>query len=142
MTTIAYRGGIVASDSLMSTSDIKVPGDFPKLFRMTDNSVVAATGTYSVAVNFIRWLAAGSPDKQPDLNGDAQVIQIFPKDIIRVYCGYSFFDRKMPFMAWGSGSPAALGALHAGATAKEAVRCAIKVDSNSGGKIITMPVKP
>jgi hypothetical protein len=126
----------------MSTSDIKVPGDFAKLFRMPDNTVVAATGTYSVAVNFIRWLAAGSPDKQPDLNGDAQVIQFFPKDIIRVYCGYSFFDRKMKFMAWGSGSPSALGALHAGATAKQAAKIGTLVDCNSGGKIVTMAVKP
>ena len=38
----------------------------------------------------------------------------------------------VPFAAVGSGSPAALGALHAGASPKEAVQAAMKVDPFTG----------
>ncbi len=40
-----------------------------------------------------------------------------------------------PFYAIGSGEQAAMVAMHMGATAKEAVKMAIKVDENSGGPV-------
>jgi ATP-dependent protease HslVU (ClpYQ) peptidase subunit len=42
-----------------------------------------------------------------------------------------------PFAAIGSGKGVALGALHAGASAVDAVKAAMKVDVYSGGRVFT-----
>lgn len=46
-----------------------------------------------------------------------------------------------PYVAVGSGSDVALGALYAGATPKQAVEIAAKIDAGTGGKINTLKVK-
>ena len=54
--------------------------------------------------------------------------------------GLWFEPAEVPFMALGSGSKAALGALHMGADAVRAVEVASLADAYTGGPIITLRV--
>lgn len=134
MTTIVYRDDILAADSRGSCSGWIQPGKETKLFRLSDGRAAGVTGQWAVARKLLSWVESDQSTDQPD--GDARVIAVGKK--IEVFeDGHSYIENAK-FMAWGSGMPPALGALHAGASAVEAVRIASLVDPSTGGKVISM----
>lgn len=139
MTTIAVRDGIMAGDSLGTVSGWKQPGRERKLFRLDNGCIAGLSGDVAQGHVLLAWVKSDRSEEQP--KGDARISLLHPNKRIEVFeDGGSYFENA-PFMAWGSGMPAALGALHAGASAKEAVRIASLVDTLTGGKIITMALK-
>lgn len=136
MTTIAFRDGIVAADSRTSSGGGWInPSPETKLFREGD-AVIALCGDWADCAALRQWIA--NPDG-PQPNGDCTVI-VFRLDEVRVYSSGGSFVETSAFRAWGSGTPAALGALHAGCSAEESVRIACLVDPYSAGPIMTMKV--
>lgn len=134
MTTIAYRDGILAADSRGTCSGWIQPGKETKLFRLQDGRAAGVTGTWAIAVRLLKWIESDRSTDQPE--GDARIVAVGRK--IEVFeDGHSYIETAK-FMAWGSGMPPALGALHAGASAVEAVRIAALVDTLTGGKVISM----
>lgn len=137
MTTIVYRDGVMASDSLATRGAWVLPGHTEKLFRMKDGGVAAVTGDYAPGCRYIEWL--NSPTGEEPAIGESTVIRLNPDLTVTVYeVGGSYKEDVGEFCAWGSGMPAALAALHMGADAAKAVEMASLVDTNSGGKVITM----
>lgn len=138
MTTIAFRAGILASDSLATRGPWKLPGNTEKLFRMKDGGMAGVTGDYAPAVRYIEWLNSDQTTEEPSL-GDATIIRILPDQTCLVYeVGGCYIEDVTTFCAWGSGMPCALAALHMGASAAKAVAVAAVVDTTSGGDVITM----
>lgn len=140
MTTIVYRAGVLAADSLCRVGDWNAPYAVEKLFRMKDGSVCGVCGNYTEALAFIAWLNDGKKkDVRPPLAGST-VVQATAVGVI-VHESEGCYPVKGDFGAWGSGLPVALGALHMGATAEEAVNVAALVDEGTGGAIVSMKAK-
>lgn len=132
MTTIAWRDGILAADSRATNGDWMLPGVERKIFPLP-NGVAAISGSLAEAFKLLHWVENGQKGPQP--GGKVRVVVMTLDGSVRVYEDEYWYDEPGPFGAYGSGFPAALGAMHAGASAAEAVRCAGLVDPNSGGPV-------
>lgn len=142
MTTIAYRDGVVAADEQSEVNGWRNPHGAPKLFRdPKTGAVYAITGDQASATVAVKNLILG---KDPKVNDNSRVIEFrsgAEMAIIVHEDGACFEISPVPeFAAWGSGMPAALGALYAGASAEEAVRIAGLIDTSTGGAVQSMPV--
>jgi hypothetical protein len=102
--------------------------------------VLAVVGEYANAVSFANWIMSGKKGDRPRLGGDSAVIEFKPEGVV-VYELEGSFPINTEFAAWGSGAMAALAALHMGASAKQAVKVAKKVDVYTGGKVKTMKIR-
>jgi hypothetical protein len=148
MTTIAYRDGILAADSRLTVdSGSGARKHFcRKLFRkrITEGKkaydvVIATAGESSPGMVFVDWYGSGKP--VPDLflhiGGDFTCLVLTPKGLFEydLYCRGELIEEE--FYAVGSGSMAAIAAMHCGKSALEAVRIASRIDPFTGGRIVT-----
>lgn len=137
MTTIAYRAGVLASDSRAMIGGWKCSYPLPKLMRMKDGAIAGVVGEYAKGMAFIEWLNGPRDDAAPEMV-DATVIKMDGDGSLAVYENGHRFPVTADFAAWGSGAPPALGALYAGASAERAVEIASLVDDQTGGEVVTM----
>jgi ATP-dependent protease HslVU (ClpYQ) peptidase subunit len=140
MTTIAYRDGIIASDSQATQGIVK--SRIRKMWKLS-KGILAVAGDYNQGMSLLTWMVASlaSPDGEepgpPDLS-ETGAFFLTKKGL------YMYDQSPMPilieepFYAIGSGQELALGAMTMGASAKEAVKVASKWDVNTGGRIVTM----
>jgi ATP-dependent protease HslVU (ClpYQ) peptidase subunit len=146
MTTIAFRDGIMAADTQETTGG-DLTARCKKLYRCTDPKgrrvlIGTAGGSFSGMV-YVDWFKKGGerPNVLDNISSDEDFHNL-------IWDGKSLFEVnwlwrpiKVPrpkFFAIGSGAGAALGAMHMGASAKEAVAVAKKIDIYTGGAIVTM----
>ncbi len=146
MTTIAYKDGILAADTLTSSHG-RPFGHAKKVGRGPGGKYLyASAGDTAIGQAFRAWCAEGMTGTPPSMRRDdreAEGYVVFPDGTFSVY------ERDLPptlltmvrhhgwgyVWAAGSGSDIALGALHAGADARVAVEIAIQLDSHTGGGI-------
>ena len=151
MSTVVYRNGILAADSLMVQGSIKCPEGMnkislgrthPVIYAMAGRAAALATTVRIIeAMPVAPWDGADYPTRPP-IDGNSE-LAIFHRDgrIISIEAeGMWFEPADAPFMALGSGSKAALGALHMGATAEQAVAIASLVDTFTGGAVVMLRV--
>ena len=139
MTTIAYRDGILAADSL-STFNGARQGSVNKIFRL-NGVLIGGCGELNVVSAFYQWVCLGmKADDCPVSKGsESMCFVIRPDGVVMQWC-----DRQMPiverspFYAWGSGAEFATGAMEMGADARRAVEAAIVHDTSSGAPIRTL----
>jgi ATP-dependent protease HslVU (ClpYQ) peptidase subunit len=140
MTTIVYnhKDGEIASDSQVTSGDLIQPWKCTKLIRI-NSGWVAMSGSVVDYGSYINILEG------KDISGDKTNLKNQCLVIPDKGDSYNFwFDslghpvKEVVTGSWaiGSGREYALGALAVGASAKEAVRAAIKYDIYSGGKIV------
>lgn len=142
MTTIAYRDGVLAVDGRISGEHTLYSDKEKKLSRLKDGSLVAYAGTVADCQKFLRWARKGDFAK-PHPKGSYVCVWLRDEGLTE-YTGNDgkhIVLNKKQFHAWGSGHLSALGAMHHGATAVEAVKCAAKVDLRTGGKISSATLK-
>jgi ATP-dependent protease HslVU (ClpYQ) peptidase subunit len=128
----------MAADSQSNYGDCRVPGASQKLFRLRDGSVAGVAGSEGAWRRLLAWVDGDRVDQQPASDPPGTVIVLRRNGGIEVFEDGYFYTEPAPFMAWGSGQPVALGALHAGCSAAEAVRIACLVDVKSGGPVQSM----
>lgn len=143
MTTIAYKDGVLAADSMMTGGS--VPFRFAtvdKIAHCNDRAVIgAAAGHYRAYPTFLEWIKDGAVGNAPQVEEEAEGVLIracagkAPE--IWLWSGGQTLIRLPDdaFVALGSGERFALGAMYAGADAIDAVRCGIFYDSASGGAV-------
>ena len=136
MTTIAYRNGVLAADSRCMLGGWKSTYPLPKLFRLKDGSVCGICGDYASGLAFKDWLDSDHSNPRPTL-AESTVIQM-TVDGLTIHEDGASFPVTTEFAAWGSGSPAANGALHMGADAVKAVQIAALLDDGTGGDVTFM----
>lgn len=141
MTTIVYRNGVMASDSAVTDSGGMV-GETDKVFRVRGH-LVGGCGSLGAVLAFVEWFRAGAdPDKRPKMDDAFDTLVVTPEGVVNWYdCELIASEFRAPFHAIGSGHKIALGALHMGASARQAVKIACMVDNASGGKIKTLRLK-
>jgi len=133
MTTIVCTLETMASDSMASDEVQKT--SVAKIFRVGEK-LVGTAGCYSSCVAFVNWLKQGcDPEMKPDMEGVYAMVLDSSGISIHDECVTSF-PLNNKFAAVGSGSQAALAAMHCGKTPREAVKIAAKIDPSTGGRIV------
>jgi len=139
VTTIAYRDGVLAADSRVTSDNIITGSSTRKIVKR--GPVLAATcGTAAMGREFLCWVERGCPGDMPDivhkrdsgwscwafLSTPLGNFLLQEPGLVRVHGDY---------FAMGSGRELALGAMAYGASAEQAVAAAIMHDNNSGGPV-------
>lgn len=139
MTTIAYRDGVLAADSLVTLGDTKVHGRYLKIQRIGEYLVGVAGGVADCQA-FVDW--AKSPEDDPPPKGSYSALVIDGKGRLKEVEGGNPLPklRGAKFAAIGSGGPFAIAAMYAGASAVDAVKIACKIDTGSGLPVKTLKV--
>jgi hypothetical protein len=146
MSTVAYDGKTIAADSQGTTSGGIEPVPFKKIWRIKKHAqwtLAGGVGDYDACVTFVKWVMAGCCEKMPEANLDDVVLFTVDKKFrlqIIGSQGFPILTIKTPY-AMGSGGDYALAAMICGKTAREAVKVAIQLDANSGGRIVSYGAK-
>lgn len=135
MTTVVTDGKVIAVDSQVKGQFV-MQGPYQKLWRLDDGSVIGFCGHCTAWRPVVEWLNGG--EKPQFKKADFSAIILKPNGDL-VYLDEEMHKEPIfaPY-AVGTGSQFALGALLHGATPEEAVEIACKLDSDSGGKVISM----
>lgn len=137
MTTIAYRDGVLAADTLV-TENGRVCGYTTKI-RLHRGLLWGTTGCLIHQGQFDAWVLGGMggppPTMKTEANATSSALLIAGQNLL-TFDDHGWDAMPLPeFYAVGSGAPLAIGAMAAGATAREAVACASLFDIYSGGAI-------
>ena len=144
MTTIAFRDGILAGDTRICSDDRIEPGHARKVFRLRNGVLVGFAGTLALIQSTLAALRK-SPDSNVEVKVDEEnelhALIIYPNGRVRELDSAGWTEVKAKYHAIGSGSRDALVAMECGKTAAEAVRVAMRFDTNTGGKVQTVSLK-
>jgi|SRR5215207_8362767 len=136
MTTIAYKDGVLASDSRGNRGNAIEAGSSRKVWSFPDGRLLGICGGYASAVRFVEWMRQGGAGAAPHLDDNSTIIEVRPDRSILIHeQNGSYPAEGSDYFAWGSGTSAALGAFFVGATAEQAVEAACSVDPYSGGAV-------
>lgn len=137
MTTIAYRAGVLAGDSQATDSQIWRTRKIESIETSAGELLVGWCGEVFAAQVFLEWLKNDKSRKPEISNEDFEAIVVSAKTGRVTIWNQSLapWRPRARFYAIGSGCKAALGAMHAGKGALEAVRIACKVDPYSSAPI-------
>jgi hypothetical protein len=121
VTTIVYRDGVMAADSLICDGGIRV-GTVRKITRSADGGLVSACGNLNEMVRFQDWAARGFPaDARPEMRAeDFEAVVAHPDGRIFWYdkdlrpSKRSAVPRNLMFIAAATSRLSALGADDAG----------------------------
>jgi hypothetical protein len=139
VTIIAYRNGVIAADTGMTSGDSRF-GRISKIARSPSGDLGGAAGTAAYSQAFCQWVALGCPDElaptpKEDANNMDRGVVFRTDGVIVVHEPAGTFTCSADYFALGSGRPEALGAMFMGGTAIDAVRAAMKHDANSFGDV-------
>lgn len=138
MTTVVYRDGIMAADTSTVAGDWLLPEKVTKIIKLVDGRLVGFSGNFNMLAGFLEWLCCPAEHlrPRPDFKDEASAIVVSAcgKRVLK-FQQAGHHQCNGPFVVLGSGLPSALGALHAGVDAREAVRIAALVDPWTGGEI-------
>ena len=141
MTTIAYRDGVLAADSIISVGG-SLGSHTDKIARRADGHMAGGAGTCAYWQRFCTWFMAGENGDPPEAKVSADFLDrgvIFrPDGSFEVFEPEGMSVQRGNYYAMGSGRAEALGAMFAGADAPTAVRAGIEHDSNSGGSVMVL----
>jgi ATP-dependent HslUV protease subunit HslV len=143
LTTIAYRDGVLAADSLVTTNTHR-DGIVVKITKRGP-FLAAACGSWPTCLRFLDWFRAGMPiERAPDMSGGdddkrGACGHIFmPDHLVLTASASGWSRRRAEYYATGTGADYAYGAMAMGASAEDAVRAALKFDTTSGGNVVTL----
>jgi ATP-dependent protease HslVU (ClpYQ) peptidase subunit len=141
LTTVAYRDGVLAADSLATRHDVRI-GSIAKLQRLPNGDRLALLGSVGEAMSLRGWYVKATVDGRADDPGEVPASSNSALVVVKASGALLVFEDgnchpapDSPFHAWGSGEALALGALSMGASAAQAVAVAIERDVFSGGDV-------
>lgn len=139
MTTIAVRDGVLACDSLVTEGGM-LCGYAQKARQAADGSAMAMTGALSAQAAAFAWYDAGADPSNvpPAFDEGSELIVLRPDGQVVYYAGGREMHIAADFHASGTGRAVALGAMHVGASAREAVEAAVAFDLCTGGDVVTL----
>lgn len=135
MTTIAFKDNILAADTLATSGGYRC-GYHPKAFRV-GRLRIGGAGISAYVYAFRHWVIDGMKGDHPLKTDEGNLFIIKPDGSTVCWSNAGPFLMDGPW-ALGSGENLALGAMLAGATAEEAVRHAMTIDTCSGGDVTVL----
>lgn len=146
MTVIAYRDGVLASDSYVIQDGRFRVGNFQKIYRVTDDDgqsfLVGTSGSVHDCVKFRDWFESGEDDSFNPEDPFAAIVVNEKTGKVVHYEGDTPMEIDNPYHATGYGAPLALAAMAAGVGAEEAVKAACVIDVSLGGPIQVLKIEP
>lgn len=138
MSTIAFRNGVLACDTLIMDQGGFKTGTAVKIWRLKDGRLYGGVGSYGDVLAVRDWVDRGMDvtNHLPDIDEDYHGIIINHDGsfmLIEDHLARVIF--KADYTAIGTGKSIALGAMAMGATAEQAVEAAIRHDTHSGGEV-------
>jgi hypothetical protein len=142
MTIAVIRGNVIAADGGLWEGESLVGDQAEKVIRCRHGAFVVIG--YCVAAMVERkFNDLGPIPNRLDLPDETTVVLLRNDGLIGFYEKDLEHDPiRVPFYAFGSAAPVAIGALHMGATAEQAVEIAIKVGPWAAGKVMSVTVGP
>lgn len=139
MTTIAYKNGEIAGDTLAAAGQFKC-GSVIKVAQSPDGRILGgAAGDATFCHAFLEWIERGAPGKPPEAksseDGTDCGIVSYPDRLVIVEAD-GFWECQDDMAATGGGAPIARAFMIAGHSAGEAVHAAMKVHVFTGGDVI------
>ncbi|MBB6306223.1 peptidase S14 [Xanthobacter tagetidis] len=138
---MVYRDGVLAADRRGYSGSKHPIGTKTKIHRLADGSLFGcSTPTPGLAEKLRRWVDENGVEKPTPATIEAQAIVVRSDGAIFYFKDGDSFSGPLEaeYMAIGSGSEYALGALTMGADAAHAVEVAIACDVWSGGGVETL----
>lgn len=128
----------MACDSACHVGSVRVHS-IQKIWKVRGH-LIGCAGNLVDMHTFRKWFEAGAwEDKYPKMKElDALVVTPEGKVVTYENGAPHAIEIEDEYISIGTGSPIALGALHAGATAAEAIEAAINHCSKTNGKIQTL----
>lgn len=134
MTVVAYKDGVLASDSLIQAGGMR-SGSATKIIKTRDGFLAGGAGEMGKMVRFLRWADGDKSEPTEDLEGFEGIL-VYPDGRVISYDGTGEpLDIKSEFYALGTGSDIAIGVMEMGGTPQQAVKAAIKWSTGCGGKV-------
>lgn len=141
MTTIATDGKSIASDGQVTDNSIIEDLNRKKVHKLPDGRALGFAGCLISCEMFLEWIK-DTTQQPPEGSDEFEAVVIDGSDKVTVYNHrYSPLVMPTPYCT-GTGKQVALGAMMAGATPKQAVKLATKVDIYSGGTVREIKAKP
>ena len=145
MTTIAYKDGVLSTDSQVSAGSC-YSYHIDKLVRVDEHDCwLSMCGTVAHFKDFLRWFRADEEDRDeievPEFEPDSfGAVVLFDDGRVHMYDEqFDYLDHPADKpLAVGSGAAAALGAMYAGVSAADSVRIASLIDLATGGEVLTV----
>jgi len=135
VTTIAYRDGVIAADSLITQNGTRI-GTVAKIVRVPGGGLAGVAGELGGMARFLDWARSGAEGELTFSTCEIDGFLVTAEGQVLVTTDSGGMVKiKQPFHAVGSGRDFARGALAAGATAVEAVKIAMKFDTQTGGRV-------
>jgi ATP-dependent protease HslVU (ClpYQ) peptidase subunit len=141
MTTVAYRDGILACDSLVTWGPTLMPCKMKKIHKLPNGALFGFCGSLELGEIMRRSLisigqADGVLEDRRDLDKENfEGVLIQPNGETMFFENRSWIYLEVPYFAMGSGKEHAYGAMHVGASAKQAVKASKALDPGTGGRI-------
>lgn len=137
MTTVVYdaRTREMVSDTQMSFHKV----DVDKIYRLRDGSLVGISGTYSEVLMALEYLDSDEDEEveKPAIEEHNAILRVDVEGNVFIYTKHLHpMAIYGDYVAIGSGSEYAMGAMAQGATAEEAVAIAHKFDPNTGPQTV------
>lgn len=144
MTAIAYRAGIMASDTNIEFGFIK--STETKAIRHNGYLIGVSGSSCPHNDDFIRWFFADlKANRRLEFKGcDFEALVVTPQGKMQLWSHDGLCYPVPPaakFWAVGSGAETCMGAMEMGATAAQAVAAAIKWAKGCGGRVTTQRLK-
>ena len=145
MTTLAFDGKTLASDSQVSCGGMITSTSEQKIYILKDGRCFAGCGTVKFVTIVLKWLNDGQPDPAPtwdEKDGDFEglIVNADGTNPCEIYSGGVFSPVEVPWVG-GSGCRFALAAMRLGYTARQAVECAKGLDAYTGGPVQTIRMR-
>ena len=137
MTTIAFRDGVMATDSLVTDGSNIYRGTTKKIYRIGD-SLLSMCGNLGLFDVMVDWVSRGMPlGDLPNVGNESDfAAMLVSRDrLVGFTEKFRIQEHTAEFHAMGSGNEIALGAMAMGATAEQAVETACRFDVYSAGPI-------
>jgi ATP-dependent protease HslVU (ClpYQ) peptidase subunit len=142
VTTIAYKAGVLAGDSQATDDQLWQTTKIERLNTSAGSLLVGWCGDVHSALVFMEWLK-NDQSRKPDIsNEDFEALVIAETGRVTIWNQSLVGWRpEGKFFALGSGAKAAMGAMHAGKGAVDAVKIACLVDPYTRGPVRSLKLK-
>lgn len=151
MTTIAFRDGVMASDSMASNEGYLQKTNCKKIYelecyRTKEPCVVGLAQGFYAGLVFLEWFVGNTGDdvmdNTLDTEDDFEALVAYPDGGLYTFNRYLIaYDIDADFHAIGSGAKCAMAAMYCGRSAVEAVEVASEIDMYTGGAVQWAPVQ-
>lgn len=144
MTTIAYDGQKLCSDSQVTSGDTIISMRQKKIYKIYNHKIYKAFG-FSGQIKdwppFLKWIKDGMNENKYKSMDHGSVMAITHKNKIHIYSGDLPFEKiNEKQYAIGSGRDFALAVMHQGGSAVNAIEAAKRFDLWTGGPKQTITI--